>query len=102
MLGWLIEGGTVVDGTGAPPFAADVGIRDRRIAPGLRADLNLIDPVRLSVGPPRLVRDLPAGGKRFLQKGEGYLGTWVAGRRVVRDNLVTDERPGRPVRFGTR
>jgi N-acyl-D-aspartate/D-glutamate deacylase len=80
-----------------------LGLGDRgRIAPGLRADLNLIDPTQLSVGLPRLVHDLPAGGKRFLQKGEGYLGTWVAGRRVVRDNRVTDERLGRLVRFGTR
>jgi N-acyl-D-aspartate/D-glutamate deacylase len=49
--------------------------RSRRIAPGLRADLNLIDPARLRTGTPRLVRDLPAGGKRFLQKAEGYVGT---------------------------
>jgi N-acyl-D-aspartate/D-glutamate deacylase len=80
-----------------------LGLRDRgRIAPGLRADLNLIDPARLSVGVPRLVHDLPAGGKRFLQQGVGYLGTWVAGCRVVRDSAVTGERPGRLVRFGPR
>jgi N-acyl-D-aspartate/D-glutamate deacylase len=62
-----------------------LGLADRgRITPGLRADLNVIDPQRLAVGTPTLVRDLPAGGRRFLQKGAGYVGTWVAGERVVR------------------
>jgi N-acyl-D-aspartate/D-glutamate deacylase len=78
-----------------------LGLADRgRIAPGLRADLNLIDPQRLAVGPVQLVRDLPAGGRRFLQKGEGYLRTWVGGRCVQQRGVVTDERPGRLVRMG--
>jgi N-acyl-D-aspartate/D-glutamate deacylase len=78
-----------------------VGLADRGvIAPGLRADLNVIDPQRLSVGAPRLVRDLPAGGRRFLQCGEGYLGTWVAGQCVQRDGAITPARPGRLVRAG--
>jgi N-acyl-D-aspartate/D-glutamate deacylase len=78
-----------------------LGLQDRgEIAVGRRADLNLIDPQRLSLGAPRLVRDLPAGGQRFLQKGVGYLGTWVAGQRVQRDGEVTTARPGRLVRAG--
>lgn len=78
-----------------------MGLNDRgRIAPGLRADLNVIDPDRLAVGAPRLVNDLPAGGKRFLQVGEGYLGTWVAGQAVQRGGQVTAARPGRLVRMG--
>jgi len=78
-----------------------LGLTDRgRIAAGLRADLNLIDPARLSVGTPKIVRDLPAGGRRFLQKGEGYIGTWVAGRAVQRDGEITAARPGRLVRMG--
>jgi N-acyl-D-aspartate/D-glutamate deacylase len=81
--------------------AAYLGLADRgRIAVGQRADLNLIDPQRLAVGTPRLVRDLPAGGKRFLQKGEGYLRTWVAGRCVQHDGDISAERPGRLVRLG--
>lgn len=81
--------------------AALLGLHDRgRIAPGLRADLNLIDPQRLSVGTPELVRDLPAGGRRFLQKGRGYLATWVAGEAVQRDGQVTAARPGRLLRAG--
>lgn len=78
-----------------------LGLGDRgEIAPGQRADLNLIDPERLSVGLPALVRDLPAGGKRFLQKAEGYVATWVAGVAVQREGKVTDARPGRLVRMG--
>ena len=78
-----------------------LGLTDRGVlAVGLRADINVIDPQRLSVGTPRLVRDLPAGGKRFLQKGEGYLRTFVAGRCVQVDGAVTAERPGRLVRLG--
>ena len=78
-----------------------LGLTDRgTIAVGQRADLNLIDPQRLSLGVPALVRDLPAGGKRFLQKGVGYLGTWVAGQRVQRDGEITAARPGRLVRAG--
>ncbi len=78
-----------------------LGLTDRgTIAVGQRADLNLIDPQRLSVGVPVLVHDLPAGGKRFLQKGEGYLGTWVAGQRVQHDGVITGARPGRLVRAG--
>jgi N-acyl-D-aspartate/D-glutamate deacylase len=46
------------------------------------------------------VRDLPAGGKRFLQKGEGYVATWVAGEAVQRHAEVTPARPGKLVRMG--
>jgi N-acyl-D-aspartate/D-glutamate deacylase len=78
-----------------------IGLADRgRIAPGQRADLNVIDPARLAVGAPRLVADLPAGGKRFLQVAEGYVGTWVAGQAVQQEGRVTAARPGRLVRMG--
>ena len=78
-----------------------LGLKDRgAIAPGLRADINVIDPSRLALGVPRLVADLPAGGKRFLQRASGYLGTWVNGEAVLRDGAVTSSRPGRLVRMG--
>ncbi|MEZ0307171.1 MAG: amidohydrolase family protein, partial [Ramlibacter sp.] len=81
--------------------ATYLGLTDRgRIAPGLRADINLIDPQRLGVGTPRLVHDLPAGGRRFLQEAEGYIATWVNGEAVARDGKVTPARPGRLVRMG--
>ncbi len=79
-----------------------LGLADRdRIAVGLRADLNLIDPTQLAVGTPHLVRDLPAGGKRFLQKGVGYLGIWVAGHPVQQGGAHTAARTGRLVRRGS-
>jgi N-acyl-D-aspartate/D-glutamate deacylase len=78
-----------------------LGLADRgRITPGLRADLNLIDPSQLALPRPRLVRDLPAGGKRFLQTANGYRATWVAGQRVQQDGIVTAARPGRLIRAG--
>ena len=78
-----------------------LGLFDRgTLVPGLRADLNLIDPQRLSLSTPALVRDLPAGGKRFLQKARGYVGTWVAGVAVQREGEITTGRPGRLVRMG--
>jgi N-acyl-D-aspartate/D-glutamate deacylase len=78
-----------------------LGLSDRGvITPGLRADLNLIDPSRLALRRPELRRDLPAGGKRFVQTADGYLATFVAGRTVQRDGVVTHERPGRLVRLG--
>jgi N-acyl-D-aspartate/D-glutamate deacylase len=78
-----------------------LGLVDRgTLAPGQRADLNVIDPAALGVGVPKLVRDLPAGGRRFLQKGVGYVGTWVAGQRVRQGGEPTAARPGRLVRAG--
>jgi N-acyl-D-aspartate/D-glutamate deacylase len=78
-----------------------LGLVDRgTLAPGQRADLNVIDPATLGVGVPKLVRDLPAGGRRFLQKGVGYVGTWVAGQRVRQGGEPTAARPGRLVRAG--
>ena len=61
---------------------------------------HLIDPSQLALSKPKLVRDLPAGGKRFLQTANGYLATWVAGQRVQQDGIVTAARPGRLIRAG--
>ncbi len=81
--------------------AAYLGLTDRGvIAPGMRADLNAIDPAKLSVGVPRLLNDLPAGGKRFVQKADGYVATWVAGEQVQLNGEITPARPGRLVRMG--
>jgi N-acyl-D-aspartate/D-glutamate deacylase len=81
--------------------ATYLGMKDRGfIKPGLRADVNLIDPDKLQLHKPHIVRDLPAGGKRLLQSASGFIGTWVAGQCVQRDGVVTAARPGRLVRFG--
>ncbi len=79
--------------------AALYGLHDRGvIAPGRRADLNLIDPEALHLHAPEMVFDLPAGGKRLVQRAEGYRATLVAGRVVREDGDPTGERPGRLVR----
>ncbi len=76
-----------------------MGFADRgRIAVGLRADLNLIDYAALDLEVPRLVADLPAGGRRLLQRATGYRATLVAGQVVCQDGQLTGTRPGRVVR----
>ena len=79
--------------------AALVGLHDRgRIAPGLKADLNLIDFDRLGICPPEIVHDLPAGGKRLLQRATGYRATVLSGVVTFENGEPTGERPGRLVR----
>ena len=77
------------------------GMPDRGlIAPGLRADLNLIDFAALDLQRPVIVRDLPAGGKRFIQRARGYRHTFVRGVEILRNDELTGELPGRLVRGG--
>jgi N-acyl-D-amino-acid deacylase len=77
------------------------GFTDRgRLAPGLRADVNLIDFDRLRLHQPEVVADLPAGGRRLVQRVEGYRATLVAGTPVFEDGEDTGARPGRLVRAG--
>ena len=79
--------------------AALVGLADRgRLAPGLRADLNLIDWDALALRPPEMVFDLPAGGKRLVQRVRGYRATLVAGEVTFEDGEATGALPGRLVR----
>jgi N-acyl-D-aspartate/D-glutamate deacylase len=75
------------------------GLLDRGIvAPGYKADFNLIDFDALRVRKPELAYDLPAGGKRMLQKAEGYRRTFVSGVEVMCDGAATGALPGRLVR----
>jgi N-acyl-D-amino-acid deacylase len=79
--------------------AALYGLRDRGcVAPGQRADLNVIDFDALSFGLPRMAYDLPAGGRRLVQRAQGYAATFVAGVQTVADDEFTGELPGRLVR----
>lgn len=78
-----------------------VGFKDRgRIQPGLKANLNVIDHARLTLKPPRMVQDLPAGGQRLLQNAEGYIATIVNGIPVIANDALTGALPGRLVRGG--
>jgi len=79
--------------------AAFIGFGDRGLLEvGRRADINVIDHAGLKLKRPRLVRDLPAGGKRLLQDAVGYRATLVAGKVVTRDGRLTGETPGRLAR----
>ncbi|MEI8303417.1 MAG: amidohydrolase family protein [Burkholderiales bacterium] len=75
------------------------GLPDRGlIAPGLKADLNLIDFSRLDLLRPTIVHDMPAGGRRFIQRARGYRHTFVSGVEILHDDELTGELPGRLIR----
>jgi len=77
------------------------GFEDRgRLKPGLRADVNVIDFDGLRLHQPEVVHDLPAGGRRFVQRVDGYRATLVAGKPVFENGEETGARPGRLVRAG--
>lgn len=91
-LSWLIKRQTA-------DTARTVGLLDRGvIAPGMKADLNIIDIDKLALPPPRMKFDLPAGGKRLLQKAEGYRATIVSGVLTYRNGQATGALPGQLVR----
>ena len=75
------------------------GLADRGLlAPGYLADVNVIDLERLKLGKPWLAFDLPAGGKRLLQKAEGYAVTVKSGEITFKDGILQAARPGRVIR----
>jgi N-acyl-D-aspartate/D-glutamate deacylase len=100
------------DRTSGPRFAVEwlvrrhtqdtaraVGLLDRGVlAPGYKADINVIDFDALGPCAPRMVYDLPAGGRRLLQPATGYLHTLVSGTAVQSAGDRTGEAPGRLVR----
>ena len=77
------------------------GFHDRgRLLPGKRADINVIDFERLRLHTPEVVHDLPAGGRRLVQRAEGYEMTLVAGIPVFERGEHTGAKLGRLVRRG--
>jgi N-acyl-D-aspartate/D-glutamate deacylase len=81
--------------------AAAYGFHDRGVlAAGKRADLNLIDLDGMHLHAPEMAHDLPAGGRRLIQKADGYVATVVNGAVTFERGEATGERPGRLVRFG--
>ena len=81
--------------------AALYGFDDRGLlAPGYLADLNIIDFDALRIAPPEMVYDLPAGGRRLIQRAEGYVATIKSGVVVREHDEPTGERPGRLLRGG--
>ena len=79
--------------------AGAAGLRDRGvIATGKKADINIIDWDRLGADIPYIVNDLPAGGKRLMQKVHGYDATIVSGVVTYLNGQATGDLPGRLVR----
>jgi N-acyl-D-aspartate/D-glutamate deacylase len=79
--------------------ARAVGMTDRgALTVGLKADVNIIDMARLGIHSPVIVKDLPAGGRRFQQTSQGYDATIVSGEIVYRDGQASGKLPGRLVR----
>jgi len=75
------------------------GLHDRGVlAPGMKADVNLIDMDRLTLRPPHIVHDLPAGGRRLVQEADGYLATIQSGAVTFEEGTHTGALPGRLVR----
>jgi N-acyl-D-aspartate/D-glutamate deacylase len=79
--------------------ARAVGLDDRGyLRRGYKADVNVIDYDRLTLHAPEVAYDLPAGGRRLVQRAEGYAATIVSGAVVYRDGEPTGALPGRLVR----
>ena len=75
------------------------GFEDRGVlAPGLLADLNVIDFESLALQLPTVAFDLPAGGRRLLQQAEGYDFTIKSGRVTFHNGQPTGDYPGRVIR----
>lgn len=75
------------------------GLNDRGlIAPGMKADINVIDFDKLRILAPEMVFDLPADGRRMIQKAEGYRATIVSGIVTFENGESTGELPGRLIR----
>ncbi len=82
--------------------AAAYGLLDRGVlAPGYKADINIVDFDGLTVDQPTVAYDLPAGGKRLVQRSRGYNHTFVSGVEVSTDGEPTGLRPGNLLRGGT-
>jgi N-acyl-D-aspartate/D-glutamate deacylase len=79
--------------------AALYGLRDRGVlAPGMKADVNVIDFDALALQAPEIVFDLPARGRRLIQKAAGYRLTVKSGRPIFADGAPTGTLPGVLVR----
>jgi N-acyl-D-aspartate/D-glutamate deacylase len=75
------------------------GLQDRGVIEvGKKADLNLIDLERLRLEPPEMLYDLPAGGKRFMQRARGYRATLVGGVMTMENDEPTGALPGSLIR----
>ena len=79
--------------------AATVGLNDRgQLKPGYKGDINIIDFAKLKLHAPKIVNDLPAGGRRLGQCAEGYVATIVSGVVTYQHGVPTGALPGKLIR----
>ena len=77
------------------------GFKDRgRLKQGLKADVNIIDYDALQIRRPEVIFDLPAGGRRLVQRADGYVTTIVSGTPIFENGEATGALPGKLVRAG--
>jgi N-acyl-D-aspartate/D-glutamate deacylase len=68
------------------------------VAPGYKADLNVIDYAGLTLARPEIRYDLPAGGRRLTQRAQGYKMTVCGGVPILEDDTLTGAYPGKLIR----
>jgi N-acyl-D-aspartate/D-glutamate deacylase len=79
--------------------AAAIGLDDRgRLEVGMKADINILDYDNMRLRRPEVVYDLPAGGRRLVQRTDGFDATIVSGAVVYRHGAATGALPGRLIR----
>ena len=79
--------------------AETYGLFDRgEIKTGMIADINIIDFEKLNVSLPKMIFDLPKGGKRLVQESFGYLATIKSGEVVYENGQATGTLPGQVIR----
>ena len=79
--------------------AMGYGLRDRGLLkPGLKADINVIDFDELALLNTEVVYDLPAGGRRLIQRAKGYRHTFVSGTEIISNDEQTGNLPGKLIR----
>lgn len=76
-----------------------MGLHDRgTLEPGMKADINIIDFDQLQIEAPRVIFDLPAGGRRVFQGARGYTHTIVNGEVIMENGAPTGAMPGKLIR----
>ena len=87
-----------VDGTAVRVLTTSLGGGRGVLQVGKKGDVNVIDLDALTLEPAHVAYDLPAGGRRVMQRASGYVATVVSGTVIRRDGVDTGARPGRVLR----
>ncbi|WP_193088827.1 amidohydrolase family protein [Advenella sp. FME57] len=75
------------------------GLHDRGLlVEGHKADINIIDPDAIRLYGPEMAYDLPAGGRRLVQRADGYVATLVNGQTTFENGRPTGDLPGQLLR----